>query len=150
YISNNVEGKEATLAAEQVRARTRNALFGSQVSNADYKAADKLVLGLGNQTGPVLASLKLNLETMRDDMQAAADLGDQYVAKARYGMTLEQLDQAVTGLDARINLVGRRSAGSGKTDSGIKVNPIATPKPDGGMPKAPGARPSLDELFGGQ
>ncbi|BAM63087.1 hypothetical protein D877_gp39 [Edwardsiella phage KF-1] len=144
YISDNVEHKEASIAMEQVRALTRNALFGSQVSNSDYAATNKLVANLGQKTGPVLASLKNTLETVRDDMQAAADLGDQYVAKARYGRSLEDMDKTINAIDARIRLINKTASGGARTESGIKVNPV----PSSTAPsQAPGSRPSLDEIF---
>lgn len=153
YVSNNVKGKEATIAYENLRALTRNALFGSQVSGADYKAFNKANANLGQQTGPVLQSLQQQLTFMRDDIQAAADLGDPYVAKVRYGASLEQLDKISGALQDRIDLISRgisESSASGRTDSGIKVNVTPINK-DNQQPAAiSGERPSLDLIFGGQ
>jgi hypothetical protein len=152
YVSNNVEGKEATIAYENLRALTRNALFGSQVSGADYKAFNKANANLGQQTGPVLQSLQQQLTFMRDDIQAAADLGDPYVAKVRYGASLEQLDKISGALQDRIDLISRGLSGSsagGRTDSGIRVN--VTPINNEQQPASvSGERPSLDSIFGGQ
>jgi ribosomal protein L22 len=153
YVSNNVPGKDGTIAYENLRALGRNALFGSQVSSADYKAFNKAVASLGEQTGPVLASMKQQLQLMRDDINAAADLGDPYVAKVRYGTTLEGLDKIVNSLDERIELIQRGQTSGpagGQTNSGIKVR--VTPNANGAAPAAAvsGERPSLDSIFGGQ
>ena len=152
YVSNNVPGKDGTIAYENLRALGRNALFGSQVSSADYKAFNKAVASLGEQTGPVLASMKQQLQLMRDDIAAAADLGDPYVAKVRYGTTLEGLDKIVNGLDERIDLINRGNTSGpagGATNSGIKVR--VTPNANGAPAAAvSGERPSLDAIFGGQ
>lgn len=153
YVSNNVPGKDGTIAYENLRALGRNALFGSQVSASDYKAFNKAVASLGEQTGPVLASMKQQMQLMRDDIAAAADLGDPYVAKVRYGTTLEGLDKIVNGLDERISLIQRgqtEGPAGGKTSSGIKVN--VTPTPGGGQPAASvsGERPALEDIFGGK
>ena len=152
YVSNNVPGKDGTIAYENLRALGRNALFGSQVSSADYKAFNKAVASLGEQTGPVLASMKQQLQLMRDDIAAAADLGDPYVAKVRYGTTLEGLDKIVNGLDERIDLISRGNTSGpagGATNSGIKVR--VTPNANGApAASVSGERPSLDAIFGGQ
>lgn len=152
YVSNNVPGKDGTIAYENLRALGRNALFGSQVSSADYKAFNKAVASLGEQTGPVLASMKQQLQLMRDDIAAAADLGDPYVAKVRYGTTLEGLDKIVNGLDERIDLISRGNTSGpagGATNSGIKVR--VTPNANGApAASVSGERPSLDSIFGGQ
>lgn len=153
YVSNNVPGKDGTIAYENLRALARNALYGSQVSSADYKAFNKAVAGLGEQTGPVLASMKQQLQLMRDDISAAADLGDPYVAKVRYGTTLEGLDKIVNGLDERIDIINRGNASGlagSATNSGIKVR--VTPNANGIAQAAAvsGERPSLDAIFGGQ
>lgn len=149
YVSNNVPGKDGTIAYENIRALARNALFGSQVSAADYKSFNKAVATLGEQTGPVLASLKQQMQLMRDDIGAAADLGDPYVAKVRYGATLEQLDKIQQGLQDRIDLInrgGNNGPAGGATNSGIKVN--VTPK-SGQPASVSGERPALEDIFGG-
>lgn len=154
YVSNNVPGKDGTIAYENIRALARNALFGSQVSSADYKAFNKAVANLGEQTGPVLASLKQQLQLMRDDISAAADLGDPYVAKVRYGTTLEGLDKIVNSLDERINLInrgGQNGPAGTATSSGIKVN--ITPNAPGTQQQpaaVSGERKPLAAIFGGQ
>lgn len=146
YVTNNIPGKDGTIAYENLRALGRNALFGSQVSSADYKAFNKAVASLGEQTGPVLASMRQQLTLMRDDIAAAAELGDPYVAKVRYGATLDELDRIVNGLDERIDLLNRGAAPGAATDSGIKVKVT----PNNGAASVSGERPSLQDIFGGQ
>lgn len=152
YISNNLEGKDATQAYNLLHALSRNAIFGSQVSSADYKAANKYSANLGQQTGPVLSSLRQDMTKIRDDLQATADLNDPYVAKARFGVTIDKLDQQVESLNKRIDLIGKLASGktgTGATDSGIRVN--ATPSQPGATPAVPsGERPPLSDIFGGQ
>lgn len=155
YITNNVPGKQGTIAYETLRSFQRDALFGKQVSAADRADLNRVVANLGQQTGPVLASLRQNLELMRDDLSASADLGDPYVAKVRYGATINQLDSIVNGLNDRIDLISATSSGTpgGGTESGLKVN--VTPQYGQPQPTQPssvsGERPSLDAIFlGGQ
>lgn len=155
YITNNVPGKQGTIAYETLRSFQRDALFGKQVSAADRADLNRVVANLGQQTGPVLASLRQNLELMRDDLSASADLGDPYVAKVRYGATINQLDSIVNGLNDRIDLISATSSGTpgGGTESGLKVN--ITPQYGQPQPQQPssvsGERPSLDSIFtGGQ
>ena len=153
YISDNVDGKDSTVAYESFRAIARNALFGSQVSGADYKAFNSAVSTLGHQTGPVLVSLRTQLEMMRDDMQAMTDLNDPYVAKARFGVGLDELDDITDAIQDRIDIISNINAGKAvpgiimpkdkAPESGIEVK-VA---PAGEQPKAD--RPSLDTIFGG-
>lgn len=150
YISNNVDGKDATTAYESFRAIARNALFGSQVSAADYKAFNNAFASLGQQTGPVLVSLRTQLQVMQDDLQAMAELNDPYVVKARFGYSMDELDDTINAIQDRIDLIGQLA--NGKTvdgiqlptadGSGIKVNPTPV-----GQPAASGNRPSLDEIW---
>jgi len=151
YVSDNVQGKDATTAYEAFRAISRNALFGSQVSSADYAAFNSVVGSLKQQTGPVLASLKTQLSVIRDDMQAMADLNDPYVAKARFGVSLDELDDITNAIQDRIDIINRIVAGKpvegveAVEGSGIKVNPIPQDSKT-----EPGQRRPLDEIFGGQ
>lgn len=155
YISNNVEGKDATVAYESFRAIARNALFGSQVSGADYKAFNSAFATLGQQTGPVLVSLRTQLQMMQDDLIAMSELNDPYVTKARFGMSMDELDNTVNALQDRIDIINNIANGrpvegieipAKGEGSGIEVS--ITPK--GGAAPASGERPSLDSIFGGQ
>lgn len=156
YITNNVPGKDGAIAYEALRAMQRNALFGKAVSSADRSDLNKVLGTLGQQTGPVLAYMRQNLELMRDDLSATADMGDPYVAKVRYGATVHQLDNIVNGINDRLDLLN--SAGSsragGGTESGLKVNitpQYGQPQPALQQPASvSGERPALQSIFGGQ
>lgn len=154
YVSDNVQGKEGTQAYEAFRAIARNALFGSQVSNADYSAFNKAFASLGQQTGPVLASLKTQMEMIRDDLEATASLNDPYVAKARLGVNLDKVDDIVNAINDRLSIISGYESGNPdprlivpkeKTSNTIQVK---VNKPDE-VPPA-GDKPSLDEIFGAQ
>lgn len=150
YISNNVEGKEGSQAYENVRALARNALFGAQVSAADYKAADKIMRGTSHQAGPILASLKGQLQMWKDDINATASLNDPYVAKARFGVSLEELDKIEGAIQDRIDLLNRGSYSSdGATNSGIKVNVKPKIGNQPGTGQVPDTRQPLTDIFGG-
>lgn len=153
YISNEVSGKQATVAYNTIGAYYRDALFGKQVSAADRKDMGKVQATLGQQTGPVLASLKQQMITTRDELSAAASLGDPYVAKARYGMSIDKLDGTISSLNERIALLDRGISSTGvggSTNSGVKVR-VNSNQP-GGMgnnnPAMSGDRPSLGDIFG--
>lgn len=145
YISDNVEGKDATIAYENFRAVARNALFGSQVSNADYKAFNKAFATLGQQTGPVLESLKVQLSMIRDDLQSMADLNDPYVTKARFGMTLEEADRTIDAIGERISILNRIA--QGKPVGNIKL-PSAQTEGIKVETTEDKVKPSLEEIFG--
>lgn len=156
YITNNVPGKDGAIAYEALRAVQRNALFGKAVSAADRSDLNKVLGTLGQQTGPVLAYMRQNLELMRDDLSATADMGDPYVAKVRYGATVHQLDNIVNGINDRLDLINSAGSGSvgGGTESGLKVNvtpQYGQPQPATQQPASvSGERPALGDIFGGQ
>lgn len=154
YVDNgSVKSKQATLAYNTLGAFMRDGLFGKQVSAADRRDMNKVWANLGQQTGPVLASMKQSLSSSRDTLASLQQLGDPYVAKARTGMSIEQLDNTIAALDNRINLLDRASANgaTGGTSSGIQVHLNSTQP--GGMttanPAVSGERPSLSDIFGG-
>ncbi|AWD90288.1 hypothetical protein [Dickeya phage Amaethon] len=154
YINNEVSGKQATVAYNTLGAFYRDALFGKQVSAADRKDMAKVQATLGQQTGPVLASLRQQLVVTRDELAAASALGDPYVAKARYGMSIDKLDGTITSLNNRISLLdkGISGTGVGATNSGVKVR-VTSQQPGGtgnGNPIIKGDRPSLSSIFGGE
>jgi len=76
------------------------------------------------------------------------------VAKARTGLSLEQLDNTVSALDNRIDMLDRgyTNAGvTGGTNSGVKVR-VNSSQPggvSGANPVVRGERPSLGDIFGG-
>lgn len=143
FVSDNVEGKEATVAYENFRAIGRNALFGSQVSASDYKAFDKAFASLGQQTGPVLASLKGQLSLIREDLVSMTALNDPYVTKARFGVTLEEADRIIDALDERIDIINRVAAG--KPVQGLDM-PVVEPQVKVTTGKT-GERPPLGSFF---
>lgn len=154
YVNNgSVKDKQATLAYNTLGAYVRDGLFGKQVSAADRRDMQKVFTTLGAQTGPVLASVKQTLQVNRDTLASLQQLGDPYVAKARTGMSLEQLDNTISTLDRRIDLLDRgfASGNTGGSNSGIKVR-VSSNQP-GGMssanPAVSGERPSLQSIFGG-
>lgn len=150
YISDEVDGKEASVAYESFRAIARNALFGSQVSGADYKAFNSAFASLGMQTGPVLVSLKTQLSMLKDDMEAMADLNDPYVVKARFGTSIDELDNIANAIQDRIDIID--AVQKGKPIEGINL-PADNGKGSGirvNVDKPQGSKPPLSEIFGAQ
>ena len=141
YISNNVEGKEATAAYDNFRSIARKALFGSQVSAADYKAFNSSVASLSQQRGPVLISIKTQLDMLKDDLEATTTLNDPFVAKARFGRTTEDLDAAINNIQDLLDNIDKASTVQ-QESSGITVSPVP-------INKDSAKKKSLDDIFGG-
>lgn len=147
YLTNNVQGKGATTAYEQFRLVARNAIFGSQVSAADYKAFNKAVATLGQQTGPVLESLKTQMTVMRDDLAAMESLSDPYVAKARFGLTLDGISERINQISDRIDII--TSIQEGRPVQGLSKKTVSNAQQATVKTQVEEERPSLDQIFSG-
>lgn len=104
YISDNIEGTDATAAYQAYRNLVRNALFGASLTNNEQAEFDKAFGTLKEQTGPVLAKLRTQLQMIQDELGAIYDSGDEYVMKYRLGMDSDRLVQVLNALDQRLEM----------------------------------------------
>lgn len=104
YISNDIQGIDATAAYEAYRNLIRNALFGASLTNNETVAFNKAFGTLGEQAGPVLAKLRTQTQMLADELGAIYDSGDEYVMKYRLGMDQDKLVQVLNTLDQRLEL----------------------------------------------
>lgn len=104
YISDNIQGTEATSAYQAYRNLVRNALFGASLTNNEQAEFDKAFGTLKEQTGPVLAKLRTQLQMLQDELSAIYDSGDTYVMKYRLGMDEDRLVSVMNALDQRLEL----------------------------------------------
>lgn len=104
YISDNIEGTDATAAYQAYRNLVRNALFGASLTNNEQAEFDKAFGTLKEQTGPVLAKLRTQLQMLQDELGAIYDSGDEYVMKYRLGMDSDRLVQVMNALDQRLEM----------------------------------------------
>ena len=104
YISDNIEGTDATAAYQAYRNLVRNALFGASLTNNEQAEFDKAFGTLKEQTGPVLAKLRTQLQMLQDELGASYDSGDEYVMKYRLGMDSDRLVQVMNALDQRLEM----------------------------------------------
>lgn len=154
YVQDAVPGKEGTAAYNTARMLFNNAMLGTQISKHEQQSANKAFGSLGQGLGPVLTGVRQQMILARDNMQAIANLNDPYVVKARLGVGQEQVDKAIAGIDARLNLLNRIQTGSAapgsEGGSGIKVNvaPTYQQGTQGAVAQpSTGTRPPLDTIF---
>lgn len=139
YISDDISGTAATSAYESYRNLVRNALFGASLTDNETAAFNKSFGTLQEQSGPVLAKLRTQLQMLKDELEGLYYSGDEYVTKYRTGMDMDKLTEVLYQLDNRLSLFD-------------KVAPEGTPEPMGTTGKQPAGnkptgRKSLEELF---
>lgn len=137
--------KEAVAAYAAFRNVARNALFGASLTEGETKAFNESMATLSKQPGTVLARLRVQMDNLRNDLQAIYDFNDEYVSHFYLGKGLDELDDSIMALDQRIDMMNNIKANEGRgAEIMVPTKPIVTPRPDG----AP--RKSLSEIFGGQ
>ena len=140
YVFDNVEGTEATSAYESFRNIFRNALYGASLTNAEIESFNRAAGTLAQQTGPVLAQLRTQVETIRDQMQSIYDLNEEYVSHYYIGTSLDEVDAVVQALDERIEIFeeGIAAAAAPITAETPAAEQVVTD---------PAERKSLEEIF---
>jgi hypothetical protein len=137
--------KQAVAAYNAFRNIARNALFGASLTEGERAEFDKSLATLSKQPGTILSQLRVQMDNLRNDMQAIYDFNDEHVSHFYLGKGLDELDDSIVALDERLTYLNRVTAGEGKGgDVMLPAKPVVQPRPDG----AP--RKSLDEIFGGQ
>ncbi len=106
YLSNDVGGVEGTAAYESFRNTLRHALYGASLTQGEIDAFNSAAGTLKEQTGPVLVKLQTQLGELKNKLEAVYDLNDEYVAKYRLNMDLDEVAGVIDALDERIEFVG--------------------------------------------
>ena len=109
YISDDVNGADATSAYNSYRNLVRNALFGASLTNNEQAEFDKAFGNLKEQRGPVLAKLRTQTQMLQDELSSIYDSGDEYVMKYRLGMDSDRLVQVINTLDQRLAMFDNRA-----------------------------------------
>ncbi len=134
--------KQAVAAYAAFRNIARNALFGASLTEGETKAFNESMATLSKQPGTVLSRLRVQMDNIKNDLQAIYDFNDEHVSYFYLGKGLDELDDSISAIDERLNYINRVVAGEGK---GSSVKLPAAPI----TPREPGApRKSLDEIFG--
>jgi hypothetical protein len=131
YIFDEVGGKKATSSYETFRNIFRNALYGASLTQAEINAFNKAAGTLGQQFQPVMAQLQVQMETIKENLEAVRDLNDPDIAHYYTGQSIEEIDNAIMAIEERMNdprlRIGRKAKGQE-----IKVQRVqadATPTP---------------------
>lgn len=135
YISDNVSGTEATTSYEQFRNVFRNALYGATLTNAEIEAFTRAAGSLSQQRGPALSALRTQMQSVRNNLQSIYDMNDPDIAEYYLGMSLDDADRAIEGLDERLQMM----------QGYVSDNDIVTAAPEAESSE----RPSLSTIFGG-
>lgn len=126
YIFNEVGGKKATSAYETFRNLFRNSLYGAALTDNEISAFNKAAGTLGQQFQPVMAQLKVQMTTIKDNLESIRDLNDPDIAHYYTGKSIEQIDDAIMAIEERMNdprLQGMTSVESSE-GSGITVKRV--------------------------
>jgi len=125
YMFNEVGGQVGISAYETFRNVFRNALYASQLTNNEIKVFNKAAGTLGQKFQPVMAQLKMQMTTVKDNLESIRDLNDPYIAHYYTGKSIEEIDDAIMSIEERMNdprLEGMAEAQrSSSGDSGITV-----------------------------
>lgn len=145
YFYDDLGGnKEAVAAYAAFRNIVRNGLFGASLTAGETAEFDKSLSTLSKQPGTVLSRLRVQMDNIRNDLQAIYDFNDEHVSHFYLGKGLDELDDSIVALDERLKFLNRVTANQGKT----VTLPAKAIQPAAREPGAP--RKSLDEIFGGQ
>lgn len=126
YMFNEVGGKKATSSYETFRNLFRNSLYGAALTDNEIKAFNKAAGTLGQQFQPVMAQLKVQMNTIKDNLESIRDLNDPDIAHYYTGQSIEEIDDAIMAIEERMNdprLQGMTSVES-TSGSGIKVRRV--------------------------
>ena len=104
YVSNNIKGAKGVAAYEAFRNTLRHALFGATQSVGETKNFNKAMGSMSEQPGPLLAKFRAQVEDLQSKLSGIYDQNDEYVAKYRLNMNLDQIAKVMTALDDRIEM----------------------------------------------
>lgn len=143
--TSDLGGKKGVAAYETFRNIFRNSLYGASLTNAEISNFDNAAGTLGQQLGPVLQQMQVQMESVRNQMQAIYDMNDEYVAYYYLGADLDTLDATIAAMDERIALVRERAGGNlaNMTPAQIREQQLGGALP---LPPAASTRSSEENL----
>lgn len=146
YFYDDLGGdKNAVAAYSTFRNIARNALFGASLTEGEIKAFNESMGTLSKQPGTVLTKLRVQMDNLRNDLQAIYDFNDEYVSHFYLGKGLDELDQSLEAIDERIQFLSKadKNAETGRAGTmQVPRAPVTAPR-DPSMPRKP-----LGEIFG--
>jgi len=104
YTSNDVKGLKGVAAYEAYRNSMRRALAGTAQSVQETANFNKTMGSLLQQTGPVLEQFRTQTIELRAKLESIYESNDEYVAKYRLNMSLDQLGKVINQLDDRMDM----------------------------------------------
>lgn len=128
YISNEVGELEATSAYESFRNIFRNALYGASLTKPEIQSFQAAAGSLGQKFGPVMQQLKTQMMTIQTNLQAIAELQDPYIAKFYTGQSIEEIEDAIDGIQERLDDKSLWQNPDGNPDKTIKSSDLEASK----------------------
>lgn len=150
YFSDDTAGIEGASSYQTVRNFARNALMGATLTKGELSEFDKAVGTLKQQTGPVLAQLRVQLQDIKGQIESVMAFEDPMISKYYLGLSQDEAGKAIDQITNRIEYLNKYSTRQQKADE-MELSPLpsrVTPVPDGKKPTKPAAE-RFKELTGG-
>ena len=106
YMFDEVGGTEGTSAYETFRNIFRNSLYGASLTKSEISAFNKAAGTLGKQFQPAMTALKVQMETVKSQMESIRDLNDPDIAHYYTGQSIDKIDRAIQSIEERIDGLG--------------------------------------------
>lgn len=131
YMVNEVGGNKATASYETFRNVFRNAMYGASLTKSEITAFNKAAGRLGQKFQPVMAQLKVQMETIKTNLESIRDLNDPDIAHYYTGQSIEEIDDAIAAIEDRLTDPSLQLDKTTKS-KGIKIRRLdkTTPKVD--------------------
>jgi hypothetical protein len=120
YTYDELGGTKAKAAYHTFSNLLRNALYGASLTKAEIAAFNKSAGNLGQQFLPVLSQFKTQVGRIKSNLESIRDLNDPDIAHYYLGMPIEDVDNVIANLDARL-ADPRLRAGRGKKPAGQSI-----------------------------
>lgn len=128
YVSDS-GGTRGVAAYETFRNTIRNSLYGASLTSSEIAAFNKAAGTLGQQLGPVMRQLQVQVETLRSQLSSMYDMNDEYVSYYYLGKDRDDLDRVIEALEQRIDLLNTQ-ADKSRADAKVPAKSRVAPPPE--------------------
>lgn len=103
YVFDEVGGKKGVASYETFRNVFRNALYGASLTKTEIASFNKAAGTLGQKFQPVIAQLKVQMETIKTNLEGIRDLNDPDIAHYYTGQSIDEIDDSIRAIEDRLN-----------------------------------------------
>ena len=140
YIFDKVDDVQAEAAYSTYRNLVQHALYGAALTPNEAKTFSKQFGSLKQQRGPILDQFRVSLQELKDAYKAIERTNNVFVMKWRTGKTKAELQDVISSLDARIDMINKINT------PGESITTITEPSTKG-TELTPEIEAELDEIF---